>query len=1039
MPRFTGYILAFFMVGVTICSAQESGVFLHFTTKPNLNMEITASASKTAGEAVLYESPTSDSARIAFDRVLFNGTVSDTNLILQLRYQDDSGRWSSWNDVYTRYFPNGRFWARYDRKDGIMRHIRYRILNGRALFPVQIEIYAIEGIKQAKEQQIQSPSSHKTAIQKMTVVPEDSIPQPALISRAEWEANDPIGTLIPHQPFRMTQHHTAGARIATLQQGIAEMQFIQDFHQNGRGWQDIGYHYCMDDSGRIYQGVLPDYRGTHVGGNNTGNLGISYMGNFHIEGNVPTEKALANLVDMWSWLSYSYDISPDSLMGHRNFSATACPGDNLYTEILNIRNEVRNQLGFGAPYIANPSPQPFSEGNPRNSAVSFFIRDDEEGVDAETLVMQINGETVSPLYGGTQNELQVLYEPETPFPYAQTVIVDVQVSDLAEEPRTMNYGFRFKIEVEALYSEVINSMTMRNGHLEVLGEWQTDNFDLDLEGLTSGQRLKTTDDDGSHYATVYPDVSEAGDYNVYMASASNYLGESARYIFVNEYGMNAQRFVEYNDVYYRKWAPISPTPVYMDSTGFIQLGGLEGLPTRLILDAFRLEKVDKLDPPHAPDMKYVRPNAQYNRMLEIDWYPSLEGDIAGYRLFLSEDGLNWGEPLADENVLKRNVTTFLYEYTGDAASLYFRVVAVDTNTFIGALGEDEPLLSEPSDTYGTSIGREPQVLIVDNFDRQASWRSPHHPFVKNYGEAVVENGIGFASCYFSAVQNGDIDPMEYDVVIYICGDDSRSDESLAAADQFRLMDYLEAGGKVFISGSEIGYDIDGSATEEKIRYQELLKARYQGDLAGSNRVIGETGTVFEGLDFEYGTMTGPDLYIEDYPDYIQPYGGSNSALFYGNLQIAGIHYTGPYVQGGPDAQLVYIGFTFETIVQPEARSALLGRVLQYFGLATDINEEKALIPANYELSQNFPNPFNPSTTFQVSIPVAAEVRELKLTIYNALGQKIRTLKNGRIDPGIHTIKWNGMDDTGILAASGIYYCRMEIGDFAETRKMVLVR
>lgn len=58
------------------------------------------------------------------------------------------------------------------------------------------------------------------------------------------------------------------------------MQIIQDFHINGRGWKDIGYHFCYDDSGRIYQGMPETIVGTHAGPANTGNIGASMMGNF---------------------------------------------------------------------------------------------------------------------------------------------------------------------------------------------------------------------------------------------------------------------------------------------------------------------------------------------------------------------------------------------------------------------------------------------------------------------------------------------------------------------------------------------------------------------------------------------------------------------------------------------------------------------------------------------------------------------------------------------------------------------------------------
>lgn len=131
-----------------------------------------------------------------------------------------------------------------------------------------------------------------------------------------------------------------------------------------------------------------------------------------------------------------------------------------------------------------------------------------------------------------------------------------------------------------------------------------------------------------------------------------------------------------------------------------------------------------------------------------------------------------------------------------------------------------------------------------------------------------------------AQETGEITLADYDAVVYFCGDDSRSHESLAAADQQRLLEYLRSGGKLFISGSEIGYDFNATTLTELERTQYLLKATYLGDLSGSNRVIGADQTPFEDLDFVYGTLNSEDTYIEDYPDYILPTDGSQVALAY---------------------------------------------------------------------------------------------------------------------------------------------------------------
>ncbi len=1030
---FTGLLLFL----TSLLFAHESGEMLRFNGAINLDITIDQ-ATENSGE--IYRSAISEASTVAFNRVLINGILGDENLNLQIRYQLSDASWSDWQDAFLRVFPTGRFWARLDMIGAHTHSIQYRLLEKGANLPLQVQIFAVEGLDEKDAHPIEETLP---PIAPTSFIEVDTIPKPALITRQQWGANPPVGQYIPHSPFRLTQHHTAGSRVSSLSQGISEMQFIQDFHQNGRGWQDIGYHFLVDDAGRLYEGVPQDFRGTHVGGNNTGNVGISYMGNLDISGENPTPEALESLISMWSWLAFNYSITPDSLFGHRDYNSTACPGNNLYPEIPDMRAGIRRQLGFGAPYIALPFPQPYSTGISPETPVGVLIEDAEEGIDESTIVMRINGQVVTPIISGSPSLYQVFYDPPNPFPQSQNVIVDVIASDLATPPNVMEYTYQFQIEIAALNVEIQSLSSIRNGTFSVEGNWTVDNSDVNLPGLTSGQRLLAEDTDGSHRVRIFPAVVEPGDYDVFLASGTNYLGNSARYRFVDEHGRAHPLFLEYNSVNFNQWALVSPSPMHFDadgdSLGYIEISGLPDIPTLLMVDAFRLERVDRLDPPTQPILKSVRLTDAAANEVEVAWYPNLEGDIAGYRLFSSSDGLSWGEtPIADENVIDGNASSYTLLFPGNGTSAYFRIVAVDTNKVIDEFGSEIPLLSSPSDAYGVGIASDRSILVVDNFDRRASWSAPQHPFVASYGEAIDQRGHGFSSCTETAVQNGDILLSDYEVVMYFCGDDSRSDESLAAADQHRLMAYQEGGGKLFISGSEIGYDFASTTAVELQRYENLLKARYFGDLAGSNRVIGLGGTSFSGLDFVYGTTNGPNLYIEDFPDYLQTNGGSNSALIYDNLRIAGVEYTGTYNSSNETAQLIYLGFTYETIVNPYQRSRLMEKVLNYFGLPVGIGDSNGSLPEAFALAQNYPNPFNPETQIRFDVPANYQGK-VNLIVYNALGQKVRTLVNGRMAAGQHKLNWNGRDDQGKAVASGIYFYRLNAGDFRSTKKMMLIR
>ena len=88
-------------------------------------------------------------------------------------------------------------------------------------------------------------------------------------------------------------------------------------------------------------------------------------------------------------------------------------------------------------------------------------------------------------------------------------------------------------------------------------------------------------------------------------------------------------------------------------------------------------------------------------------------------------------------------------------------------------------------------------------------------------------------------------------------------------------------------------------------------------------------------------------------------------------------------------------------------------------------------PRDFRVSQNFPNPFNPTTTIEYALPEASHVT---INIYNILGRKVETLVQGEQTAGSHQLVWNASDHS-----SGMYFYRIQAGDYAETRKMVLLK
>jgi len=109
-------------------------------------------------------------------------------------------------------------------------------------------------------------------------------------------------------------------------------------------------------------------------------------------------------------------------------------------------------------------------------------------------------------------------------------------------------------------------------------------------------------------------------------------------------------------------------------------------------------------------------------------------------------------------------------------------------------------------------------------------------------------------------------------------------------------------------------------------------------------------------------------------------------------------------------------------------------IQKVFGAVNDQNSNDIIniIPTEYSLSQNYPNPFNPTTKINFSLP---EDGKIKLTIYDILGREVKRIVNSEFrSAGRYTVEFNG---AGL--SSGVYFYRIEAGEFVQTKRMVLLK
>jgi hypothetical protein len=106
------------------------------------------------------------------------------------------------------------------------------------------------------------------------------------------------------------------------------------------------------------------------------------------------------------------------------------------------------------------------------------------------------------------------------------------------------------------------------------------------------------------------------------------------------------------------------------------------------------------------------------------------------------------------------------------------------------------------------------------------------------------------------------------------------------------------------------------------------------------------------------------------------------------------------------------------------------------GNPTDANDPSGPLPNRFAIVGNYPNPFNPTTTIAFSLD---RVMDVKLDIYNILGQRVATLPTGKLPAGTYTRVWNGAGDDGRAVATGVYFARLTGDGRSFSRKLLLLK
>jgi hypothetical protein len=207
---------------------------------------------------------------------------------------------------------------------------------------------------------------------------EGPVPQPPMVRRSEWNADESIVRGPPGYASRLrfsVVHHTAGSNSYSPSESAAIVRGIQRYHVLSNGWDDIGYNFLVDKYGRIFEGrgggIIRNVVGAHAGGFNTGSVGVAVIGIYEgaalpAAAREAVQRLLAWRLDVghvhprgrWTAVSAGSSKWPvganvrlRTVSGHRDTSLTSCPGGNVYGQLDSISRRVRN---IGLPKLWNP-------------------------------------------------------------------------------------------------------------------------------------------------------------------------------------------------------------------------------------------------------------------------------------------------------------------------------------------------------------------------------------------------------------------------------------------------------------------------------------------------------------------------------------------------------------------------------------------------------------------------------------------------------------------------------------------------------------
>lgn len=286
-----------------------------------------------------------------------------------------------------------------------------------------------------------------------------------------------------------------------------------------------------------------------------------------------------------------------------------------------------------------------------------------------------------------------------------------------------------------------------------------------------------------------------------------------------------------------------------------------------------------------------------------------------YIVYVSNNGYGF------DNGVEVSGTSLAIKNLTPEALYFFRVTAVNS------AGESLP--SETMAVRVTPKGEAPKIIIVSGYDRmdRLSTHNKREVNERNYtvqhAWSLARAGYFFDSASNEAIENSAVFLKDYKIADWILGEESTIDETFSAVEQSLVKDFLNDGGSLMVSGSEIGWDLGakGSVSDQAF-LRDYLHVQYVKDSAGTYSVKSDANGAFAGLaSFSFDNSTA-GTYDVDFADVVAPEGGAKVALTFSTGEGAAIQYGGVY-------KVLFLSFPIETITSESARDGLMTKTIEF--------------------------------------------------------------------------------------------------------------